>query len=65
MTWHFDAPPTRAGSYLVVDIWRAMEVGQWLPEIGWCIRGKWVGKDGALCWTETPAMPELPKPEWR
>ena len=60
MTWHTD-PPTRRSAYLVVDrMYRGMTLAHWTPEQGWCIRGRWLGHDGAECWMELPAMPLRP-----
>jgi hypothetical protein len=56
MTWHTD-PPRHQGEYLVVDSWTKREVAAWRPDLGWCIRGKWVGHDGAACWMELPEIP--------
>lgn len=57
MTWHTDRPH-HTGEYLVVDTWTKREVAHYRTDIGWCVRGKWVGHDGVLCWSEDlPAIP--------
>ena len=56
MTWHTHQPPHR-GEYLVVDSWSKREVAQWRPDLGWCVRGKWVGHDGVTAWMELPELP--------
>lgn len=57
MTWHTD-PPRRSGEYLVVDTWTRREVAQYRTDMGWCVRGKWVGHHGVACWTED--LPDIP-----
>lgn len=54
--WQTGAPP-RPGDYLVVDGWLGRAVGTWVNPYGWCIRGRYLGKDGALCWSELPDVP--------
>lgn len=56
MTWSTHQPP-RQGEYLVVDAWHRREVATWRPDLGWCVRGKWVGHDGVLGWMELPEIP--------
>lgn len=57
MNWHTD-PPRQQGEYLVVDSWCRREVATWRPDLGWCVRGKWVGRGGVQCWTD--GLPEIP-----
>lgn len=57
MTWR-TGQPHHPGEYLAVDTWLKREVARWHPQHGWCVRGKWVGHDGVLCWTDD--LPEIP-----
>jgi len=56
VTWHTDTPP-RQDEYLVIDNWTKREVAVWRPDVGWCVRGKWVGHDGVMGWMELPGVP--------
>lgn len=61
MKWQTGEPAKR-GEYLAIDrIYRSLSVAHWTPEQGWCIRGRWLGHDGAHCWMATDFLPEPPK----
>lgn len=62
MTWSTHQPP-RQGEYLVVDAWHKREVATWRLDLGWCVRGKWVGKDGVEAWMELPDVPAFAERE--
>jgi hypothetical protein len=56
-------PPTRPGRYYVIDrCWEQHDVGEFNGK-GWTIRGRHVGIDGAICWTELHNTPQelMPK----
>jgi hypothetical protein len=58
MTWRTGTPPK--GRYVVVDrIYGSMDLASYdpHPSLGWCIRGRWLGHDAALCWTPGPDYP--------
>ena len=56
MTWHTDSPP-RQGEYLAVDGWGQRTVAVWRSDLGWCVRGRWLGHDGVLGWMDLPEVP--------
>jgi len=59
MTWHTD-PPKREGEYLILDSWHKREVAHYRTDLGWCVRGHWVGHDRALCWMDVNDLPVIP-----
>ena len=59
MTWHTDRPKHQ-GEYLILDTWQNRAIAQYRPDIGWCVRGHWVGHDGALCWMDVNDLPAIP-----
>jgi hypothetical protein len=57
--WRDGEPPTR-GRYLVIDrINRSQSVAQWHPRLGWCVLGRWLGRDAVLCWAALPDDPPI------
>lgn len=57
MKWQTGEPAKR-GEYLAIDcIYRSLSVAHWTPEQGWCIRGRWLGHDGATHWMMLPELP--------
>ena len=60
--WREGNPLTK-GPYLVVDkINHTRSVAHFSPTIGWCVLGRWLGKDAVVCWSNLPEVPE--RIEW-
>jgi hypothetical protein len=63
MKWHTEKP-MRNGSYIVVDrVWRMWDRGEWESNYGWCIRGRWLGHDCVVAWTDPPTLPDIKSDE--
>lgn len=55
--WQVGRPPSK-GEYLVIDsLYGHMHVAYWRSDLGWDIRGRWLGHDAVKCWQDLPARP--------
>lgn len=57
MTWLYGKP--MPGEWLVVDvIYRQRSVAVYRHDLGWCIRGRWLGHEAVECFQALPPVPE-------
>jgi hypothetical protein len=61
MQWSFGLP-NHQGQFIVVDrMYHSITDANWRPDLGWCIRGRWLGHDAVDCWIDVGDLPPIPE----